>query len=149
MQQQSPIPLPDELTEGYWGAAAEHRLAIQRCDDCGNYQHPPLIYCVKCQEGTLRFADVSGRATVYSYSKVVETTTPGREAPYTVIIGELIEQKGLWILSNCSSDIPIRVGDELALEFETIAPGVVLPQLRPVVPAGSRSDSTATAKEEK
>jgi hypothetical protein len=42
----------------------------------------------------LVFEPVSGRATVYSYSVVVESPTPRLEAPYTVIIAELEEQGG-------------------------------------------------------
>ncbi|MGM7668042.1 Zn-ribbon domain-containing OB-fold protein [Microbacterium sp. A93] len=127
-----PIPLADDLTEPYWSAAREGRLVIQRCTNCGNYQHPPRIYCSSCQEGALEFSAVSGEATVYSYSKVVEANTPGLKPPYAVIFAELVEQAGLWILSDCPGDFEIRVGDPLELSFQEIREGVVLPQFRPV-----------------
>jgi uncharacterized OB-fold protein len=137
-QQTRPVPDPDELTAPYWDAAREHRLAIQRCSGCGHYQHPPRVYCTACAEGELGFEDVSGAATVYSYSRVVETSTPGMAAPYTVLIAELAEQRGLWILSDCDAVHDVHVGDPLHLEFEEIGEGFVLPQFRPVVSGAAR-----------
>jgi hypothetical protein len=32
-----PMPEPDELTRFFWDGVEEHRLMIQRCDDCGFY----------------------------------------------------------------------------------------------------------------
>lgn len=126
------VPLPDELTERYWRAAANHEFVIQRCMDCGNYQHPPRVYCLACHEGELEFEQVSGRGTVYSYSAILESDTPGLEAPYTVIIAELAEQPELWILSTCPPDVAVHVGDELELSFEDISPDFSLPQLLPL-----------------
>ena len=134
-----PVPLPDELTLPYWQAAANHELVIQRCSACGNYQHPPRVYCLECHEGELVFEQVSGRATVYSYSAIVESGTPGMEAPYTVIIAELVEQQGLWILSTCPPDVEVHVGDELELSFEDITSECSLPQLLPLGVAARNS----------
>lgn len=133
-----PVPDPDELTAPYWDAAKDHRLAIQRCVSCGVYQHPPRIYCTGCAGVDLQFEDVSGRASIYSYSRVVESTTPGMPAPYTVLIAELVEQQGLWVLSTCEASYDVRVGEPLELGFESIGDGFVLPQFRPLAVGGVR-----------
>ena len=63
------VPVADPWTKPYWDGAAEHRLMIQRCQGCGNYNHPPVFICMKCndRDATLAFEQVSGRGTVYSW----------------------------------------------------------------------------------
>lgn len=130
-----PRPVPDELTEPYWDGVRLHELRIQRCQACRAYQHPPRIYCTTCSEGALAFEPVSGRATVYSYSLIVESATPGLEAPFTVVIAELSEQPGLWVMSTLPSDVEVHVGDPLEVTFEDVG-GFTLPQF---VPATERT----------
>jgi hypothetical protein len=89
----------------------------------------------------LEFEPVSGRARVYSHVRVLESNIPGLEAPYTVIVAELVEQAGIWILSTCPGDIEVALGDELELSFEEIAPDVSLPQLLPHGVASIGGDS--------
>ena len=56
-----PLPLPDEASAPFWEAAAQGRLAIQRCGGCGKWNHAPSIACPTCGGFALVFADVSGR----------------------------------------------------------------------------------------
>src|SRR2546423_557090 len=39
--QHKPVPEPDDASRGFWAAANEHRLMIQRCAACGFYLYPP------------------------------------------------------------------------------------------------------------
>ena len=36
-----PIPVPNEWTKPFWEAAQQGVLALQRCQACGHFQHPP------------------------------------------------------------------------------------------------------------
>ncbi len=60
-----PTPLPE--TQPYWDAAAQERLAIQRCGDCARCYFPPAPVCPHCTSRNVVWEDVSGRATLYSY----------------------------------------------------------------------------------
>lgn len=61
----SPLPLPE--TQPYWDAAAEERLAIQRCQDCEQCYFPPSPVCPHCTSRNVAWETMSGRATLYSY----------------------------------------------------------------------------------
>jgi len=36
-----PIPVPNEWTKPFWEAAKRRVLALQRCQACKHFQHPP------------------------------------------------------------------------------------------------------------
>ena len=130
-----PIPLPDAVSAPYWQATAERRLTIQYCDTCQRYIHPPEPYCPRCQNANLRFQQVSGEGSVYSFTIVRDNSTVGFEqaGPYVVAIVELKEQPRL----NVVADIvgapveAVRVGMPVRVTWEEIGDGVVLPQFTP------------------
>ena len=43
-----PIPVPNEWTKPFWDAAKRGALELQRCQQCGHFQHPPYATCVNC-----------------------------------------------------------------------------------------------------
>jgi uncharacterized OB-fold protein len=60
----------DPHTEPFWQAAAENRLAAPRCGRCGTFRLPPTPFCPTCQSVEVDWVDLSGRATVFSFSVV-------------------------------------------------------------------------------
>jgi len=96
------IPLPDRTSAFFWSAASESRLAVQRCNRCGAWHHPPVIACPQCQSEDVRPTDVSGRGTVYSFTVVRQAFDPAyaEELPYLVALVELEEDPSLRLLSN-------------------------------------------------
>ena len=40
-----PKPYIRKVNEEFWRAAAENRLEIQRCRNCGRWQYPPVERC--------------------------------------------------------------------------------------------------------
>ncbi len=60
-----PTPLPE--TQPYWDAAAQGKLAIQRCGDCANCYFPPAPVCPHCTSRNVVWEEMSGRATLFSY----------------------------------------------------------------------------------
>jgi uncharacterized OB-fold protein len=129
------VPVPDELTVFFWDGAREGKLLIQRCDDCGYYQHTPRSCCKRCNGFSLAPAEVSGRGTMYSYTIAVHPFHPwlASRLPYVLAVVELEEQLGLKLVTNiveCPED-DLRCDMAVEVTFETIAEGVVLPMFRP------------------
>src|SRR5947208_13694504 len=89
-----PLPVPDEVTGPFWDAARQRRLAIQRCQRCATYFHPPLPACDVCESDDLRFETVSGRGTIYSFTWLHAAALDAFKAasPYAVVRVELAEQ---------------------------------------------------------
>lgn len=136
MTARKPIPVPDERTEGFWAAAREGTLAIQRCDSCGTYAHPPVYVCASCHapDATFTFAPVSGRAVVKSWT-VVHTsflTAFADDVPYVLVEAALPEQPGLSYTARLvdGPEASLDVGADVEVVFESHRNGFVLPELR-------------------
>src|SRR5439155_262362 len=63
-----PIPVPNELSRPFWDAARQKVLALQRCQACKHFQHPPYATCVRCMGIDLKFEPVSGKGAIYAYT---------------------------------------------------------------------------------
>ncbi len=72
-------PLVTDLTQPFWDATKQGRLAIQRCGDCDYYNHPPKAACDQCQSLNLSYVDVSGRGTVWSFTVMHQKSVAGFE----------------------------------------------------------------------
>lgn len=81
----------DPLSRPFWEAAAEHRLLVQRCADCGRHQLYARPFCLGCESANLQWAESAGVGTVYSAVTVRVKMLPDLEPPYTVAIIELDE----------------------------------------------------------
>jgi uncharacterized OB-fold protein len=136
MSDLKPVPVPDERTEGFWRAAADGVLAIQRCDRCGHFEHPPVFVCARCHapEAAFTFTPVSGRAVVRTWT-VVHTsflTAFAADVPYVLVEVELPEQTGLCYTARLvdGPTAGLRLGAPVEVVFEPLRDGFVLPQLR-------------------
>ena len=65
-----PIPRT-EISQGFWDAAAEGRLAIQRCSACGLLRHYPQLRCPECHSDEFGWQTVSGEGHVHSYTVAI------------------------------------------------------------------------------
>ncbi|MGW0022550.1 Zn-ribbon domain-containing OB-fold protein [Rhodococcus sp. NPDC003382] len=130
-----PLPLPDDITSGYWEAARAGRLAVQYCPGCARHVHLPVDTCPCCDTTDLQWRTVSGRGTLYSYTVVHDAPAPGLadSLPYIVGVVELAEQAGLLVTTNVVDADPgdLRIGLDLEVTFDELAPGTVVPQFRP------------------
>ena len=129
-----PLPAPDELSQPFWEAAKQHRLVIQRCQDCGYFNHPPRPACDACQSQQLQFEPVSGRGTIYSFTVMHQPNIAGFEdqIPYVNIFVELEEQPLLFMVSNLSGSEKdkVRIGGRVEVHFEDVNDEITLPQFR-------------------
>ena len=88
-----PIPVPNEWTKPFWDAAKRGELALQRCQSCGHFQHPPYATCVQCIGTDLKFEPVRGAGAIYAYTIMYHTGDKrfASAVPYASIIVELDE----------------------------------------------------------
>jgi uncharacterized OB-fold protein len=133
-----PDPVPTALSEGFWKGAAEGRLLLQRCLDCGAHRYSPAPACYRCQKLCWEWSQVSGRGRVYSYTWSHHPVHPGLRAlgTYNVSVIELHGTEGdpVRILSFVTGVSPetLRVGLEVELHFDRVSEGIALPVFRPV-----------------
>lgn len=139
-----PRPVPDALSRPFWEAAARGELAIQRCDGCGHYQHPPRPLCERCAESRFSYPAVSGRGRVHSYTTNHQRNVAGFEdaVPYVNLIVELEEQPMLCLLGDLPADEAdwVAVGAPAEVRFEPFedaaGAAVALPQFGPAREGG-------------
>ncbi|MFT3964591.1 MAG: zinc ribbon domain-containing protein [Sphingobium sp.] len=125
------LPLLDTETGFYWTAGEKGRLLIQRCADCGRYQHPPLPRCRACHGGDVAPQPVSGRGRVAAYTVNHERWLPGLDVPFVYAAVELEEQKELYVYTSIPGPVDaVRTGLPVVVEFEHVE-DVWLPLFRP------------------
>lgn len=140
---QRPQPADEPLTRPFWESARRGVLVVQHCSSCGTYQHPPQPQCGPCASGsTLGFRPVSGAARIVSWTRVSQGLSGGFEdsVPYYSLLVELVEQSGLFFVSDHQGDDPafrqrLKVGALMQVNFEEIDPEFTLPQFRFAVTA--------------
>lgn len=68
------------------------RLMGSRCTHCGATSFPPRADCEECLRGDFEFFEVSGRATLHTFTKIVAAPTGFEDvAPYLVGVVDLEE----------------------------------------------------------
>ncbi|MGH2443756.1 MAG: Zn-ribbon domain-containing OB-fold protein [Chloroflexota bacterium] len=108
------ISYGDALTQPFWEAARHHRLIIQRCTKCGNYQFYPRPFCLQCQSNDLGWVDAMGTGEVYSVTTVRMDVLPELPPPYQVAIIQLDE--GPRMLAGLAGN-QSNIGDRVTLTW--------------------------------
>ena len=135
------LPRVTPETEAFWGSGADGRLRFQQCSACGLVVHPPGPICPSCRTRTLVPTEVSGRATVASYTINHQPWIPGFDPPYVVAIVEIDEQPSVRLMTNIVGCAPedVAVGMPVQVVFEQHE-DVWLPLFEPI-PAGAPLDA--------
>ena len=106
-------PSRDGVDAGYWEGAAAHELRVQRCNDCGNWQHAPEWICHGCHSFDLGFETVEPEGVIYSWERSWHPVHPalGERVPYLVVLVELPQAGGVRMVGNLvgdpEQDVPI------------------------------------------
>ena len=129
------LPFPDPQTaeaRHFFAAAAENRLELQRCADCGRVWFYPRPACVACGAERFSWIVASGRGRVHSHSTVHRAPSPEfrERAPYVVALVDL--EEGPRMMANIVGEgaLGVSIGDALELVFEDRGEGRRLPQFR-------------------
>lgn len=123
----------DPSTEPFWKAAQEERLVAPKCADCGTFRLPPTPFCPNCQSTNIDWVQLSGRATVFSFS-VVHGFPGLKDITLVAAVLDLPDAPGARLISNIVGVDPagVAIGDEVEVYFSPIADGWKLPLFRPV-----------------
>ena len=111
---------PSAEGEFFWKLGATGRLHLQRCNDCGRFNHPPGPVCPICHSRDLAPAPVSGRGTIATFTINHKEWIPGFEPPYVFALVELEEDPTVRIGTNiigCPNE-DVTIGMPVKVEFE-------------------------------
>jgi len=126
----------DQDTKDFYRGWLDHELRIDRCADCGRWQHPPRPMCPACWSWNVVPTPVSGRGTVHLLIRLHQG--PPLEgvdyaaSPHPVAVVELDEQPGLRITSTVVNCDPREIEIGMPVELTWIdRDGVPFPAFRP------------------
>ena len=118
--ERKPEPDPDNVSLGYWTAARDEKLVVQRCEACNQSQYPPDVVCHHCGSRDLSYAESKGRGSIYSFAIYERTLMAGFEVPYVLALIQLDDHPGVRMMTNVV-DTPferLRVGLDVECIFE-------------------------------
>lgn len=117
-----PDTLIDHDNKEFYRGWLEHKLVMNRCDDCGTWQYPANAWCPNCWSHNVTPTPVSGEGTVHLLIFLHQgPPAPGVDyrTPHPVATVELAEQVGLRFTTtivNCPND-QIRIGMPVKLAW--------------------------------
>lgn len=113
------LPVLDPDNHAFWTSGRDGVLRIAHCVHCARYQHPPLPVCPQCG-AELQPAPVSGTGRVMSFSVNYQPWVPGQPVPFVLAFVELVEQAGLWLMTNIVECDPesVQIGMPVEVCFE-------------------------------
>ena len=123
----------DPINGGYFAAAAEGRLVVQACADCGTRQYPPELNCHACYGFEMTWEESVGTGTVYSRVEVVHPAHPAlREfGPYMVALVELDDMPEIKLM-GAVVDAPLggtmAIGAGVQVVFEQTSDDLAQPR---------------------
>jgi len=130
-----PIPVPDEITAGFWTAARQHRLVFQRCQHCKSYAHPPVLFCKHCgnlDNPSFEFEQISGKGKIVNWTVMHDAMVSGFKPPWTNVLVEFPEQAQLYFVGILDEAKPadLKIGAAVEVVFHDINEEISLPCFR-------------------
>ena len=129
-----PTPLEDPDQQPYWDAANRAELALQKCESCGEFVHPPGPGCPWCGGADLAWVSIGTNVigTVYSFIIVHRAFLPSfvEDVPYVVALVDVDGAPGVRITANVIGVDPgdVSIGMPARMFWEERSPGRRLPQ---------------------
>jgi uncharacterized OB-fold protein len=120
------VVLPtDSEHRGYYEAAGEGRLVVQRCVPEGHLRGVIGSTCPFCTSPDWVWQDVSGKGVIYSYEIVTQAIQPAFRdwVPYPVVLVELDEQRAVpWRWGLEGEAVSVRLITNLVRRDDPTAP---------------------------
>jgi uncharacterized OB-fold protein len=113
--------------ERFFDAAAQGKLLIKRCADCGEFHFYPRPLCPFCFSDRTEWVEAAGSGTIYSFS----VTRRAGPIPYAIAYVTLDE--GVTMMTNivdCDLDA-IRIGQRVRVVFKPTEGGPPVPMFAP------------------
>lgn len=123
----------DTFTAPFWEAAREGRLVAAQCPRCDTFRMPPTPFCPSCNGEEIRWVELSGRATVFSFSVVNKFPGVGDILMVPAVL-DLDGAPGARLVSPIVDADPaeVAIGMTVAVDFVPISGGWKLPVFTPV-----------------
>jgi uncharacterized OB-fold protein len=102
----------DSEHRGYYEAAKQGNLVVQRCTECNLMRGAIGAACPFCTSLQWEWQPVSGRGVIYSYQIVTQAVHPAFHdwVPYPIVLVELDEQRGVpWRDGAEGEQISLRI----------------------------------------
>lgn len=107
----------------YFEAAAENKLLIKQCGDCGEYHFYPRALCPFCFSDRTEWVEASGQGTIYTYS------VTRRAGPVAYAIAFVTLDEGVVMMTNivdCDLDA-VLIGQRVKAVFKPTENGQAVP----------------------
>lgn len=122
----------DRDTGPFFRAAREGRLIFRFCRACQRGFQVPAQYCRHCGNADTEWREAKkGTGTLYTWTTVRRGVHEAYPAPYTVVVVALDEAPDVRFVGSIPGEPPLAAGQPMHLWFQTLTPGVVLPNWRP------------------
>ena len=132
-QMSKPRPVPTPVSQPFWDALRDERVALQRCDECDQWVYYPRSRCPRCLSDRLTWTTVDGRGTVYTFTVAEQPTAPpfADEVPQVLAVVELTE--GVRVSTTLVGVDPgaVTVGLPVEPVFDHGDDGITLLRFRP------------------
>jgi uncharacterized protein len=118
---------PNPGDEPYFAAAAEGKLMLKKCGDCGEHHHFPRALCPFCFSDKVQWVQAKGTGEIYSYS------VSRRAGPVVYCIAYVTLAEGVKMLTNivdCDLDT-VKIGQKVNVTFKKTEGGVSMPVFAP------------------
>ena len=128
-----------DIDRGFFEAARRHELTIQRCSNCGAYQHPPRVACARCRSFDLSWAPVRPTGTVFTYTIVRHPIGILADyVPFVVIVVEL-DDADVRLVSNLVDDQGenVHIGLRVEVAWDDLSEELTIPRFRPIAQSGA------------
>ncbi|MFD6663528.1 bifunctional MaoC family dehydratase N-terminal/OB-fold nucleic acid binding domain-containing protein [Micromonospora chalcea] len=113
----------------WFEAAAQRRLVIQACTDCGTLRHPPGPICPSCHSYAWHEVEASGRGTVHSYVVSHHPKAPGYDYPLTVVLVDL--EEGTRLVADFAGEAEeVEIGMPVQVDWLDYDENLTLPRFR-------------------
>ncbi|MGW3967595.1 Zn-ribbon domain-containing OB-fold protein [Amycolatopsis sp. NPDC005003] len=126
-----PVPQSTTLSRPFWDAAADGRLVLPKCGDCGLTFFAPEPACPGCLSREWTYVPSAGTGTVYAVTVVHRAPGPGFEVPFALAVVDLDD--GVPLLSHvvgCPVD-DVVVGLRVRVDFRPLTAELTLPYFVP------------------
>ena len=126
--------MTNDWTAPFWDAAAQHRLVVPRCVDCGAHRLPPTPFCWRCRAQEMAWEEHAGSGSIYSFTVVRHAVIPDvRDA--LPVIAAVIALDGVddaRLVSNIVDADPadVRIGQPVTLDWYDVRDGEAVPVFR-------------------
>jgi uncharacterized OB-fold protein len=113
--------------EPYFQAAAEGKLLLKKCNDCGEHHHYPRAMCPFCWSDKVDWVQAKGTGEIYTYS----VTRRGGPVPYCIAYVTLDEGPRMMTnIVDCDLD-SVKIGQRVKVTFKKTEGGASVPCFAP------------------